>query len=196
MIDAGPRIGHSVGRRIGATGGEAMSRSGETGEDRAALLGLLARWQAFSELQQRAFSFLAAEAVATGEEFECSTDGAAAVLGQMGRATGQNDPAQLQAETFAVIQRLQSADRSRQGLEQVASVLETFRRLEAELVAETQRHPPLPPIHVVIETWSQQLSESVTLSDWRRRFAAALDGRDPGPRNPAPTETCDEELFF
>ncbi|SEH35508.1 hypothetical protein [Magnetospirillum fulvum] len=166
------------------------------GEENAALLGLLARWQAFSELQQRAFTFLAAEAIATGEEFENSTDGAAAVLGQMGCAVAQSDPAQLQAETFSVIQSLQSADRSRQGLEQVASVLETFRRLEAELVEETQRHPPLPPIQVVMETWSRQLSESVTLSDWRRRFAAALDGRDPGPRNPAPAETCDEELFF
>ncbi|EPY02374.1 hypothetical protein [Magnetospirillum fulvum] len=172
-----------------------MTTSGE-GEDKTALLGLLARWQAFSELQQRAFSFLAAEALATGQEFENSTDGAAAVLGQMGGRLDSTDPALLQAETFSVIQRLQSADRSRQGLEQVASVLETFRRLEAELVEETQRHPPLPPIHVVLETWSRQLSECISLSDWRRRFAAALDGRDPGPRYPAPAETCDEELFF
>lgn len=172
-----------------------MDRSGEGG-DYAALLGLLARWQAFSELQQRAFTFLAAEAIATGEEFENSTDGAAAVLGKMGECSETADPVRLQAETFTVIERLQTADRSRQGLEQVASVLETFRRLEAELVEETQRHPPLPPIHVVLESWSRQLNESISLSDWRRRFAAALDGRDPGPRCSAPAETCDEELFL
>jgi len=175
-----------------------MSLSG----DRAALLHLLARWQAFSELQQNAFAFLAAEAVATGAEFEDATDGAASLLTGMAEAVASGATAtpetaeHLRSDTFRVIQRLQSADRSRQGLEQVASVLETFRRLEAELVEETSRdHPPLPPVDPVVDVWSQQLGESITLSDWRRRFSAALAGRDPGPRRPAPVDPLDEDLF-
>ncbi|MFD2232401.1 hypothetical protein [Phaeospirillum tilakii] len=176
-----------------------MTNSG----DKAALLDLLARWQAFSVLQQNAFAFLAAEAVATGREFEEATEGAAGVLAGMaariGGSGGGNGDAEaaatLRDDTFAVIGRLQAADRSRQGLEQVASVLETFRRLEAELVAETRAHPPLPPIDPVIDVWSRQLGECITLSDWRRRFTAALAGRDPGPRRPASVETQDEDLF-
>lgn len=162
----------------------------------AALLDLLARWQAFSELQQHAFAFLAAEAIATGAEFEMATDGAAAVLAGMAAAVSTGTGAEtLQADTFAVIQRLQSADRSRQGLEQVASVLETFRRLEAELVEETCRHPPLPLVHLVVDVWSQQLGESISLSDWRRRFTIALTGHDPGPRQSVSSEPLDEDLF-
>ncbi|MEO0036272.1 MAG: hypothetical protein RLZZ501_2295 [Pseudomonadota bacterium] len=173
-----------------------MTNSG----DKAALLDLLARWQAFSVLQQHAFAFLAAEAVATGHEFEDATEGAAGVLAGMaanlgGSGDGAEAAATLRDDTFTVIGRLQAADRSRQGLEQVASVLETFRRLEAELVAETRAHPPLPPIGPVIDVWSRQLGECITLSDWRRRFTAALAGRDPGPRRPACVEPQDEDLF-
>jgi hypothetical protein len=167
-----------------------------TSGDKESLLDLLARWQAFSEMQQRAFTFLAAEAIATGADFESSTEGAAQVLGRMGGSTSSTDTAEIKAETYSVIHSLQSADRSRQGLEQVAAVLETLRRLEAELTEETRSYPPLPPVDEVVARWSRQLDECVTLSDWRRRFAAVLAGRDPGPRTQAASDSCDEELFF
>lgn len=159
------------------------------------LLELLARWQAFSELQQNAFAFLAAEAIATGQEFENSTEGAAQVLSRMGDASVVPDPAQIQAETFSVVHRLQAADRSRQGLEQVASVLETLRRLEADLVRAGSNHPPLPDVADTATQWIAQLGECVSLGDWRKRFNEALQGRDPGPRNPEPSADIDDELF-
>ena len=161
-------------------------------------LDLLARWQAFSELQQRAFAFLAAEAIATGAEFEHSTEGAAQVLTRLGAgAPGYDDACTattLERETCDVVHRLQSADRSRQGLEQVASVLETLRRLEAELTEETRRLPPLPAVESHVDAWIGELGQGISLSDWRRRFFEVLQGRDPGPRVPLPS-TSDDELF-
>ena len=162
---------------------------------KADLLDLLARWQAFSELQQNAFAFLAAEAIATGQEFEDSTDGAAQILTRMGDGTVILDPTQIQAETFSVVHRLQAADRSRQGLEQVASVLQTLRRLDAELVEAGGNHPPLPDMSAVATAWIEQLGGCVSLSDWRKRFNEALHGRDPGPRTPDPSDDIDDELF-
>lgn len=162
---------------------------------KADLLELLARWRAFSELQQNAFAFLAAEAIATGEEFENSTEGAASVLSRMGDASVILDPAQIQAETFTVVHRLQAADRSRQGLEQVASVLKTLRRLEAELVEAGDVHLAMPDVSRTAADWIGQLGECVTLGDWRKRFNEALHGRDPGPRNPTPSDDIDDELF-
>jgi hypothetical protein len=161
------------------------------------LLELLARWQAFSELQQHAFAFLASEAIATGQEFESSTDGATQVLTRMGDASVIVDPAQIQAETFSVVHRLQAADRSRQGLEQVASVLETLRRLEAELVAESGLHPQRPDVGAITQQWIEQLGQCVTLGDWRKRFNEVLHGRDPGPRtaDSAAADDHDDELF-
>jgi len=160
------------------------------------LLNLLARWQAFSELQQHAFAFLASEALATGQEFENSTEGAAQVLTRMGDASVVVDPVQIQAETFSVVHRLQAADRSRQGLEQVASVLEKLRAMEAELAAETRRHPPLPPMTEITTQWIDQLGQCVTLGDWRKRFNEVLHGRDPGPRYPETNSSDeDDELF-
>ena len=161
----------------------------------AELLELLARWKAFSELQQYAFAFLAAEALATGQEFEDSTDGAAQILTRMGDDTVILNPAQIQAETFSVVHRLQAADRSRQGLEQVASVLETLRRLEAELVHAGSNQPPMPDVANVTAQWIAQLGDCVTLSDWRKRFNEVLHGRDPGPRVPEPSADLDDELF-
>ncbi|OAN54066.1 hypothetical protein A6A04_12535 [Paramagnetospirillum marisnigri] len=162
---------------------------------KADLLDLLARWQAFSELQQHAFAFLASEAIATGEEFENSTNGAAQVLSRMGDASVILDPAQIQAETFAVVHKLQAADRSRQGLEQVASVLETLRRLEAELVEAGGELPPRPDVRDTSARWIAELGGCVSLADWRKRFNEALHGRDPGPRNPAESADIDDELF-
>ncbi|RAU22259.1 hypothetical protein CU669_09030 [Paramagnetospirillum kuznetsovii] len=161
---------------------------------KADLLELLARWQAFSELQQNAFAFLASEAIATGEEFENSTSGAAQVLSRMGDASVVLDPAQIQAETFSVVHRLQAADRSRQGLEQVASVLETLRVLEADLV-QAGGQPPLPDVADTTAQWIARLEGCVSLADWRKRFNLALHGRDPGPRNPEPSADIDDELF-
>ncbi len=162
---------------------------------KADLLDLLARWQAFSELQQHAFAFLASEAIATGEEFENSTSGAAQILSRMGDASVILDPAQIQAETFSVVHRLQAADRSRQGLEQVASVLETLRRLEAELVEASGTQPQSSHAHAISSQWIEQLGSCVSLSDWRKRFNEALHGRDPGPRTPEPSAHMDDELF-
>ena len=159
------------------------------------LLELLARWKAFSELQQNAFAFLAAEAIATGQEFEDSTDGAAQILTRMGDDSVVQNPAQIQAETFSVVHRLQAADRSRQGLEQVASVLETLRRLEAELVDAGSSQPPMPNVGEVTTQWIAQLGDCVSLGDWRKRFNEALHGRDPGPRVPEPSADIDDELF-
>jgi hypothetical protein len=156
------------------------------------LLELLARWQAFSELQQRAFEFLASEAVATGQEFERSTEGATGVLMRLGQAARDGDTAGLQAETFQVVQKLQAADRSRQGLEQVASVLQTLRHQHAELVGATRETAHVPETEAMLTDWIESMAANVNLADWRRRLVDALHGREPQP--PAEIDG-DEELF-
>jgi hypothetical protein len=154
------------------------------------LVDLLSRWQAFSELQQRAFAFLAAEAVFAGQEFENSTEGAAGVLTRM---SAQVDNAEIKAETWAVVHKLQAADRSRQGLEQVASVLTTLKSQHAALMAETQGAASIPDAGRVLDGWAEELAAGVNLADWRRRLVDALHGREPSP--PPPPEDGDDELF-
>lgn len=157
------------------------------------LLELLARWQAFSELQQRAFEFLANEAVSTGAEFERSTDGATGVLTRIGAVvSGEGAAAELQAETFEVVQKLQAADRSRQGLEQVASVLQTLRFQHAELVDATRATAHVPETETMLDAWIESMASNVSLADWRRRLVDALHGRESAP--PADMGG-DEELF-
>ncbi len=156
------------------------------------LLELLARWQAFSELQQRAFEFLANEAVATGQEFERSTDGATGVLTRIGQFAGESAAGDLQSETFQVVQKLQAADRSRQGLEQVASVLQTLRGQHAELVQSTRDTAHVPDTESMLNDWIEAMGGNVTLADWRRRLMDALHGRPPAPAAPAQD---DDELF-
>lgn len=151
---------------------------------------LLARWQAFSELQQRAFAFLAAEALATGEEFEKSTEGAAAVLTRIGGVSG-GGVEDLQAETWAVVHKLQSADRSRQGLEQVASVLNTLKVQHTELVAATSHVGGITDPEAMLPEWIDAIAGNVSLADWRRRLVDALNGREPT----AAAETGGDELF-
>lgn len=156
------------------------------------LLELLARWQAFSELQQRAFEFLAAEAVATGQEFEHSTDGATHVLTRIGQMSGNTAASDLRAETFQVVQKLQAADRSRQGLEQVASVLNALKNLHGGLILATQETAHVPDTESMLNGWIDSLAGNVSLTDWRRRLVDALRGRPPA----AAAEYCDEgELF-
>lgn len=159
--------------------------------DSVKLLELLARWQAFSELQQRAFAFLATEAVGAGQEFERSTDGAAHVLTRIGQIAS-DDAADLQSETWAVVHKLQAADRSRQGLEQVASVLTTLKDLHEELGAETRASGSDPAIEAMVSAWIDPLSANVSLADWRRRLIDALHGRESAP-TPEPGD--DDELF-
>lgn len=154
------------------------------------LLELLARWEAFSELQQRAFEFLSAEAIATGQEFERSTDGATGVLTRIGQVHAADD---LQARTFEVVQRLQAADRSRQGLEQVASVLDKLRAQHAELVEETRTAAGRIPPSADTSPWIEALAGTVCLADWRRRLVDALYGREPV--EVASTDTDDDILF-
>lgn len=156
------------------------------------LLELLARWQAFSELQQRAFEFLAAEAVATGQEFEHSTDGATSVLTRIGEFSGESAAGDLQAETFKVVQKLQAADRSRQGLEQVASVLTTLRQQHAELVDSTRATAHVPETEAMLAGWIEAMSATVTLADWRRRLVDALNGRESAPAE----ENNEDDVFF
>lgn len=156
------------------------------------LLELLARWQAFSELQQRAFEFLANEAVATGQEFEQSTDGATSVLTRIGQFSGERAAGELQAETFQVVQKLQAADRSRQGLEQVASVLQSLRGQHAELVQATRDTAHVPDTERMLNDWIEAMAANVTLADWRRRLMDALHGRPPSPAAHAEE---DDELF-
>jgi hypothetical protein len=159
----------------------------------ARLLELLARWQAFSELQQRAFEFLAAEAVATGQEFEKSTDGATGVLTRIGQFSGESAAGDLQAETFQVVQKLQAADRSRQGLEQVASVLTTLRQQHAELLNATRATAHVPETEAMLSGWIESMAANVTLADWRRRLIDALHGRESEPAAP---EQDDDDVFF
>lgn len=144
--------------------------------DSASMLDLLGLWQAFSQLQQRAFEFLALETLATGQEFENSTMGATVLLNRVGQVAPGGGEAGLKAETNAIIERLQSADRSRQGLEQVASVLYTLRRQHAELEALTQgaARPVLPD--AAAQSWIDALAQDITLADWRRRLVDALNG--------------------
>lgn len=156
------------------------------------LLDLLARWQAFSELQQRAFAFLAAETVFTGQEFEQSTDGATTVLTRIGQFAGESAAGDLQAETFRVVEQLQAADRSRQGLEQVASVLTTLQLQHAELVEATRTAAEPPDIETMLSAWIDALANNVSLADWRRRLVDALHGREPSRA----VEESEDELFF
>lgn len=160
--------------------------------DKASLLDLLAQWQAFSQLQQRAFEFLASEAMATGQEFEESTAGATAVLTRIGEFAGESESGELQSSTFEIVHRLQSADRSRQGLEQVASVLTTLRSQHAELELITRRCAETPAAVDSLETWIEALSGNVSLADWRRRLVDALHGRQARPAQEAQD---DMELF-
>jgi len=162
----------------------------ETTENRR-LLDLLARWQAFSELQQRAFAFLAAEALASGEAFENSTQGAAGLLMRLGELANQGGE-DIQTQTFAVVERLQATDRSRQGLEQVASVLTTLRSQHAKLVEATHAIADLPEVELMIGEWVTALSGNVNLADWRRRLDDALHGRAPSA---AIVATDEDELF-
>lgn len=156
------------------------------------LLELLSRWQAFSELQQRAFEFLAAEAIATGQEFEHSTDGATGVLTRISQIAGDNIAADLQSETFQVVQKLQAADRSRQGLEQVASVLQTLRVQHAELVESSRDTAHVPETEAMLNGWIAAMAANVNLADWRRRLVDALHGREPAP---ATLSHDNDELF-
>lgn len=147
--------------------------------DNASLMELLAHWQAFSQLQQRAFEFLASEAMATGQEFENSTAGATGVLIRIGQFAGESEAGELQVQTNEVVHRLQAADRSRQGLEQVASVLTTLRRQHEELEAQTRHCAHAPMGDTVTAQWIEALSQNVSLADWRRRLIDALNGRTP-----------------
>lgn len=157
------------------------------------LLELLARWEAFSQLQQRAFEFLAAEAIATGQEFERSTDGATGVLTRIG---SEDDAAALQAQTFAVVQQLQAADRSRQGLEQVASVLTALRLQHSDLVNESRDAAvdlhPSPEM----DLWIEALAGNVCLADWRRRLVDALHGREPMQSPGGTSDDDDDDVLF
>jgi len=143
------------------------------------LFDLLTRWQAFSELQQRAFAFLAAEALASGQEFENSTNGAAGLLMRIGEIADKGGDESVRTQTFAVVERLQAADRSRQGLEQVASVLNTLKTQHANLVTATHAVADLPEVEAMIEQWIGALAGTVNLADWRRRLNDALHGRAP-----------------
>lgn len=163
-------------------------------KDSTPLLDLLAHWQAFSQLQQRAFEFLASEAVATGQEFEDSTAGATGVLTRIGQFAGESEAGELQSRTFEVVQRLQAADRSRQGLEQVASVLTTLQRQHAELEALTRQTAQPPSVDEAVSLWIEALSANVTLADWRRRLIDVLHGRIPAPEDKS-TEDDGMELF-
>lgn len=152
---------------------------------------LLARWQAFSELQQRAFAFLAAEAIGTGEEFEKSTEGAARVMTRIGQLNMDGDVADFQSETWAVVHKLQSADRSRQGLEQVASVLNTLRAQHADLVKATSEVTDIADPEAMLPQWIGSIASNVSLADWRRRLVDALNGLEPS----VAAETGGDELF-
>ncbi|MGE4279532.1 MAG: hypothetical protein AB7G62_08095 [Magnetospirillum sp.] len=160
--------------------------------DKASILDLLAQWQAFSQLQQRAFEFLASEAMATGQQFEDSTAGATAVLTRIGQFAGESESGELQSSTYEIVHKLQSADRSRQGLEQVASVLTTLRRQHAELEQTTRLCAEPPPALETMEIWIEALSDNVSLADWRRRLIDALHGRQS---NPVPSSEDEIELF-
>lgn len=160
--------------------------------DKASILDLLAQWQAFSQLQQRAFEFLASEAMATGQQFEDSTAGATAVLTRIGQFAGESEAGELQSSTYEIVHKLQSADRSRQGLEQVASVLTTLRRQHAELEHTTRLCAETPAALETMETWIAALSDNVSLADWRRRLIDALHGRQSSP---APANEDEIELF-
>jgi hypothetical protein len=156
------------------------------------LFDLLARWRAFSELQQRAFAFLAGEALASGAAFENSTEGATRVLTRIGDIAKNTPAAEVQAETWSVVHRLQAADRSRQGLEQIATVLGTLRQQHAALVDATRAATDLPDVEVMIDDWIAVLCGTVTLTDWRRRLDDALHGRPPSE---AADCTNEDELF-
>lgn len=153
------------------------------------MMELLARWQAFSLLQQRAFAFLASEALASGQEFENSTEGASRILTHL---AGGGRGADVQSDIWSVVHRLQTADRSRQGLEQVASVLTTLTRQHHDLVTETLAvAAALPEAEGAVEAWIAAMSGDVSLTDWRRRLDDALHGREPSAAAPV----CDDELF-
>jgi hypothetical protein len=155
---------------------------------------MLARLRAFATLHQRAVMFLAAEAAAFGQDFEQSTEGATQLLSDM-LAQGEDGEKRraIATATAAVVYRLQTADRSRQGLEQIATVLSALHRQQAALIAALESASP-PPTERMVETWVAALAENVTLADWRHRLEDALRGLPQRP-GPAHGPDPDEELF-
>jgi len=152
----------------------------------------LACWVAFSLLQQRTFAFLSTEATSFGQDFENSTEGATRVLTRINDLARFVDGGDIQHETWAVVHQLQAADRSRQGLEQVASVLNTLGILHSDLVTASDSPADMPKAEEMTEKWITALVANVSLADWRRRLDDALHGRAPSAA--APIEG-DEELF-
>ncbi|MCR6631792.1 MAG: hypothetical protein NVV74_18070 [Magnetospirillum sp.] len=114
------------------------------------------------------------------------------MLTRIGQIAAGADAEALQAETFLVVQKLQSADRSRQGLEQVASVLQTLRQQHAELIESTRATAHVPETEAMLGAWIDAMAANVSLADWRRRLVDALHGREPAP--PADIGE-DDELF-
>jgi hypothetical protein len=153
---------------------------------------VLNSWIAFSLLQQRTFAFLAGEAKAFGQDFENSTEGATRVLTRINDLARFCDNSDIQSETWAVVHKLQAADRSRQGLEQVASVLSTLGTLHSDLVAASDSPAEMPTAEALTEKWIAALVANVSLADWRRRLDDALHGRQPSA---AAEIGGDEELF-
>ncbi len=141
------------------------------------IMDLLTRWQAFSVIQQRAFAFLAAEALAAGQQFEDSTGGASDVLQEISTAA-QNGEKGFQDKIFQVVYSLQATDQSRQGLEQVASVLDNLRTQHEKLVDFSRDYAslPTPDTENMVDAWVDALTKGVTLADWRQRLKHTLHG--------------------
>ncbi len=143
------------------------------------------RWRDFAQFERRLLTFLAAELEATGLAFEDSTDGAAGVLSRLAEDARRRGDQTLQGDITQLVVRLQSVDRRRQELQQIASVIGELLRQQAE-VAETcglADDGSAPPDWT---EWCRRQEEAVTLAAWRKRLSAALKGE-------AADETADEE---
>ncbi|OIR00340.1 hypothetical protein GALL_175930 [mine drainage metagenome] len=150
----------------------------------------LHRWRDFAHFERRLLTFLAAELETTGQAFEDSTDGAAGILAQLAEDARRRGDPSLQGDITQLVVRLQSVDRRRQELQQIASVIGELLRQQAEMaqtcgLAEEDGAPP------DWTEWCRRQEEAVTLAAWRKRLSAALKGEAP-----AAAEDEDEDVLF
>ena len=153
----------------------------------------VSRWRAFARFEQRLLAFLSGEVAETGQAFENSTEGALLLLTRLSEAARTAGNQDMQADIAHLVERLQNADRRRQELLQVTSVIDELLRQQAELVTETesegQEGDSAPPNW---SEWCRRQETAVTLTAWRKRLSAALNGQAP----PEAAETDDSDVLF
>lgn len=137
---------------------------------------LLSHWSAFAAFEQRLLAFLANEVAHTGQAFENSTEGAVTLLAKLSEAARAIDNQHMLNDIDQLVQQLQGADRHRQELLQVTSVIQELLRQQTELITASSTAFDCEASPPDWTEWCRGHESAVTLSTWRRRLIAALNG--------------------